>query len=193
MPRRRLHPCPSRAFSTIPISLPCWPMRRNSDPCRRMAPSCRSHRPPAELSRAHRAPSRRVIGKASPISRPRFCRPASSPRRREQRKKESPPVRLNRRCRPFAGPSSSPSPARRPIDARTVKGELGDRPNESAKAVPIGASIMNRVRKSVMHPFSREFDHRSQPWRSFRPQERPRAAPHRYGRGPECAGPSAPR
>jgi hypothetical protein len=55
------------------------------------------------------------------------------------------------------------------------------------------ASRMNRVRKSVMHLLSREFDHQSQPWRSFRPQERPRAAPHRYGRGPESAGPSAPR
>ena len=61
--------------------------------------------------------------------------PASSPRRRERGKKESPPARLSRRCRPFEKPSSSPWPALRPIDARIAAGKSADRSIESAKVV----------------------------------------------------------
>src|SRR5208282_6383655 len=61
--------------------------------------------------------------------------PASSPRRRERGKKESPLVRLNRRCPPSEKPSSPPWPALRPTDAHTAAGKSADRSIESAKVV----------------------------------------------------------
>ena len=63
--------------------------------------------------------------------------PASSPRRRERGKKESPPARLNRRCRPYEKQSSSPWPALRPIDAHTAAEQSADSSIESAKVVLI--------------------------------------------------------
>ena len=50
-------------------------------------------------------------------------------------KKESPLVRLNRRCRPSEKPSSPPWPAVRPTDAHTAAGKSADRSIESAKVV----------------------------------------------------------
>jgi hypothetical protein len=61
--------------------------------------------------------------------------PASSPRRRERGKKESPPARLNRHCRPYEKPSSPPWRALRPTNARTAAGKSADRSIESAKVV----------------------------------------------------------
>src|SRR5271168_1530083 len=60
---------------------------------------------------------------------------ASSPRRRERGKKESPPARLNRRCRPYEKRSSPPWPALRLTDAHTAAGKSADRSIESAKVV----------------------------------------------------------
>ena len=42
-------------------------------------------------------------------------------------KKKSRPARLNRRCRPYEKPSSSPWPALRPTDAHTAAGKYADR------------------------------------------------------------------
>src|SRR5271170_8179105 len=61
--------------------------------------------------------------------------PASSPRRRERGKKESPPAPLNRRCRPYEQRSSPPSPALRLTDAHTAAGKSVDPSIENAKVV----------------------------------------------------------
>ena len=118
-------------------------------PCRRRSQNAGRHDQSALDLRAG-SPAAQGRTRPRPLRRPLMARasspcaddhdrlrlpPASSPRRRERGKKESPGARLSRRSRPYEKPSFSPWRALHPTDARTAACKSADRSNKSAKVV----------------------------------------------------------